>query len=308
MKPWGKTTCDFNEIIRPDDIFEEVKTIISLLFPDFDFTLVTSTYHDILKLFNGEFVGFQKCDTDYHNLHHTQDCLLEAARLMHGAALNGRVISGKGVNLGLISAIVHDAGYVKTSRETGGTGGKFTIVHIERSIKFMTGYLSQRGFSPDDIKFCRNCLKCTGIYVKINRIKFISGENELMGYILGTADLLGQMSDPSYLVKLPFLFNEFHEAGIKLYADEFDLIEKTPAFWEFTKQRFTHELGGVDRYLQDHFRVRWGVDRDLDREAIENNIDYLKYVIKYHRDDYHRLLQHREKSEPSGNNPASSCH
>ena len=64
MKPLGKKADDFTEIIRPEDVFEEVKTITLLLFPDFDFTLVASTYNDIIKLFNGEYAGYQKCDTD----------------------------------------------------------------------------------------------------------------------------------------------------------------------------------------------------------------------------------------------------
>ena len=142
----------------------------------------------------------------------------------------------------------------------------------------MIKYLAQREFTPKDIQFCKNCLKCTGLTVEINKIRFLSIENELMGKILGTADLLGQMSDPNYLNKLPFLFKEFNEAGITMYTDEFDLIEKTPGFWKFTKDRFKNDLGGMDRYLRDHFRVRWGIDRDLDREAIEKNIDYLNYM------------------------------
>jgi len=308
VKPSEKETDDFHRIIRPKNIYEEVKTITKLLLPNFDFSLVSRTYQDIIKLFKGEFVGYQKCDTDYHNLRHTQECLLEVARLIHGASLNGKAFSEKDVNLGLISAIVHDAGYIKTIDEQDGTGGKFTIVHIDRSIKFMRKYLAQRDFASDDIQFCKNCLKCTGLTVKINKIKFLSYENELIGKIMGTADLLGQMSDPSYLNKLPFLFKEFHEAGIKLYVDEFDLIEKTPGFWEFTKDRFTNELGGVDRYLRDHFRVRWGIDRDLGREAIEKNIDYLNYILQHHRSDYRRFLKHREKMELSESNPATSPH
>ncbi len=297
---------DFSEIIRPKRIFEEITTIVSLIFPYFNFELVASVYQDIVKLFHGEYVGYLQCDTDYHNLRHTQECLLEMARLLHGASLNGHSFSEKSVNLGLISAIMHDTGYIKAINEDGGTGGKFTLVHIDRSIKFMSKSLTQRGFVSDDIRFCKNCLKCTGLTVKIKRIKFISHANEIVGKILGTADLVGQMSDPFYLVKLPILFKEFREAGITLYADEFDLLEKTPGFWEFTKDRFAKELGGMDRYLQDHFRVRWGIDRDLAREAIETNINYLNYILQHHRKDYRRFLKHRGGMAASGDGPVTS--
>jgi hypothetical protein len=308
VKLMGKKPEYLEEILRPKNIFEEVKTITSLIFPEFNFSLVSSICHDIVKLFHGEYVGYQKCDTDYHNLRHTQECLLEMARLIHGVSLNDSPFTEKDVNLGLISAILHDTGYIKASNEDGGTGGKFTIVHIDRSIKFMRKYLSQRGFTSKDIQYCRNCLKCTGLTVKIHKIKFISHENELMGKILGTADLMGQMADPSYLQKLPFLFKEFQEAGIKLYVDEFDLLEKTPGFWEFTKNRFENDLGGMDRYLRDHFRVRWSIDRDLNREAIEKNIAYLNYILQHHRHDYRRFLERRGRTAPSGNNPATFPH
>jgi hypothetical protein len=305
MKSKQEETDDSNGILRPKYIFEEIITITSLIFPHFNFELVSSIYHDIIKLFNGEYVGYLKGDTDYHNLRHTQECLLEMARLIHGAFLNGCSLSEKGVNLGLISAIMHDTGYIKTIDEGGGTGGKFTLVHIVRSIKFMSKYLTQRGFTSADIQFCKNCLRCTGLTVEIKTVKFISHENELMGKILGTADLVGQMSDPFYLKKLPTLFKEFQEAGLSMYVDEFDLLEKTPGFWEFTKDRFANELGSMDRYLRDHFRVRWGIDRDLSREAIEKNINYLKYILQHHRKGYRRFLKHRAVS---GDDPVTSSH
>jgi hypothetical protein len=294
---------DLNVIIRPTNIFEEVKTIIFLIYPYFNFELVTSIYHDFIKLFKGEYIGYQKCDTGYHDLRHTEECLLEMARLIHGAILNGYSFSEKNVNLGLISAIMHDTGYIRQDNEGTGTGGKFTVIHIDRSIKFMIKYLSQKRYSKKDLKFCENCLKCTGLTAKINDIQFISKENELMGKILGTADLLGQMADPCYLEKLPTLFKEFQEAGITLYVDELDLLEKTPGFWEFTKDRFETELGNVDRYLRDHFRMRWGIDRDLERESAEKNIDYLKHILKHHRTDYRRFLRCQGKRPIPGNNP-----
>lgn len=302
MKSRQNPVEDFSGIVRPKNVIKEVKKIISLIFPDFDFSLFLSVYFDVVKLFKGGYDGYLKCDTRYHDLRHTQDCLLEMARLIHGVCLNSGSCDKKDINLGLISAIMHDTGYIKAIDEPAGTGGKFTIVHIDRSIRFMSKYLTQRGFLPRDIAFCENCLKCTGLSVKIKEIQFLSPQNEMMGKILGTADLIGQMADPHYLRKLPTLLDEFREAGINLYADVADLLEKTPAFWDFTQKRFADEFDNMDHYLRDHFRVRWGIDRNLDREAIEKNISYLQYILQHHRKDYRRLLKGQRKTTSPGDN------
>jgi hypothetical protein len=68
------------------------------------------------------------------------------------------------------------------------------------------------------------------------------------------------------------------------------LIRETPDFWRFSQERFKTELGNVDRYLKDHFRVRWGIDRDLDREAIEFNMSRLNYILKNFPSDYRNFL------------------
>jgi hypothetical protein len=282
-----------NNIVRPENILEEVKEIVSLIFPHFNFNEVISSYQDIIKLFNGEYNGYRKCNITYHDLRHTEDCLLEMARLIHGAYLNGYYVTERSVNLGLISAIMHDTGYIQSVEDVSGTGAKYTIIHVDRSIEFMREYLADKGYSFADFRFCQNCLKCTGLDVNLEDIHFDSLENELMGKILGTADLIGQMADPNYLEKLPFLFKEYQEGGIPDYESEFDLLKKTPDFWEFTQKRFATELGNLDRYLRDHFRVRWGIDRDLDREAIEKNISHLNYILEHHPTDYRRYLGRR---------------
>jgi hypothetical protein len=99
------------------------------------------------------------------------------------------------------------------------------------------------------------------------------------------------MADPTYLEKLLFLYHEFKEGGVPGFADELDLLQKTPAFWEFTQKRLAGELGGVDRLMRDHFRVRWGIDQDMDRETVERNIAYLQFILVNHRDDYQRYLR-----------------
>ncbi len=284
--------------IRPHDVLEEVKDIIFLMFPQFnsykiifDLSKVTSAYVDIVKLFKGDYCGYRKCNTKYHDFSHTADCFLIMARLTYGSFLNRCRFSNRSIILGLIAAIMHDTGYIQTVDDTIGTGGKYTITHIDRSVIFAKKYLEMKGYPANDFHFIKNCLYCTGLNVVIKDIKFESLENELMGKILGTADLIGQMADSKYLEKLPFLFEEFWEGGITDYKNELDLLQKTPAFWEFTQKRFATELGNVDRYLRDHFRVRWGIDRDLDREAIGKNILRLQYILKNHPTDYRTHLR-----------------
>ena len=40
-----------------------------------------------------------------------------------------------------------------------------------------------------------------------------------------------------------------------------------------------------------HFKDRWGIDRDLYRLAIEQNIRYLQHLIENHPHDYRTLLK-----------------
>jgi hypothetical protein len=281
----------------PLDFLKESEKIVLLMFPQFDFSLIQKVFGDIERLFSGKYPGYRQCTTKYHDLNHTLHCFLLMARLMHGAIINGIGFTENDVALGLISALMHDTGYIQSVEDRTGTGGKYTLIHIERSIEFMEQYFNNNGFSLQDYIFCRDCLKCTGFNVKIKDIQFESHEHEIIGKILGTADLIGQIADRHYLIKLPFLYREFKEGGISIFAEELDLFKATPGFWEFTQQRFVTEYGNVDRYLRDHFRVRWGLDQDMDRKAIERNIKYVKFILEHHEADYRRYLSYEGINE-----------
>ncbi|MFH1146553.1 MAG: hypothetical protein V1736_02455 [Pseudomonadota bacterium] len=265
---------------RPEDVHREVRAIILLMFPEFDFVVFDTAFEDALRLFRGEYPGYQGCNTLYHDLEHTTDALLAMARLMHGAFVDGTRLGGREVNLGLISALMHDTGYIQRVDERSGTGAQYTLVHIRRSAEFMNQYFTERGYSREDFIFCADLLRCTGLETKIAQIRFESPEHEIVGKMLGTADLLGQMADRQYLKKLGFLYNEFREGMVPGFADELDLLEKTPAFYEFTVRRFAGELSAVYRYMRGHFRVRWNTDRDFYLDSIEKQIGSLRSAIK----------------------------
>jgi len=282
---------------NPQSVIGEVKITISMEIPDFDFRSLNRVYFDILRVFRGEFPGYRKCNTDYHDLKHTTDTFLSMARLIHGYLVNEEQLSEEHINLGLISALMHDTGYIQTSEDSSGTGAKYTREHISRSIIFMENYFASNKFSKDDFKFCKNCISCTGININFDETDFSSHQEEIIGKMLGTSDLLSQMSARNYLEKLLFLYYEFREGNILGYESELDLLNKTIAFYNFTKERFARDFENLNKYMLYHFKERWNTDKDLYNEGIEKNIEYLKYILDKHKKDYQNHLRRSNISE-----------
>jgi hypothetical protein len=265
---------------NPERIMQEIIHIGSLTNPLFDIDQFTGTYLDIQRLFQGDFPGYRACNTQYHDFAHTYCTTLAMSRLMHGASLSGIPFSRFDVQIGLTAALMHDTGYIQEIDDRAGTGAKYTMTHIGRSIIFLAWYCSERNCcGGGNIKDFSDILRCTGLSTKISDLDFSSPLVASLGKMMGTADLLGQMADRLYLEKLPFLYREFEEGGLDQFMSEYDLLLKTIEFYHVTQQRLAGEFGGVNEYMLPHFRKRWGIDCDLYQESIRKNIEYLKRVL-----------------------------
>lgn len=277
---------------NPQSIFDEVKLIASLIKPDFRHFYLDKAYADVYHLFHGEYPGYRSCNTLYHDFRHTMAVFLAMARLMHGYAVSEKTaFTEKEINVGLISALMHDTGYQQTIDDTEGTGAKHTLTHVQRSIDFVGNLYRDDEYFRDSLRCFQDILNCTGLKEKVREIEFTEPGIRLLGLMLGTADLLGQMADRHYLEKLVFLFHEFQEANINTFSSELDLLKKTIDFYEATKKRFAADLGGVNRYMVFHFRRRWDVDDDLYQTGIERNIRYLNIVLKSDEAEYRHHLR-----------------
>jgi len=275
----------------PWSVFDEMSMIIRLIFPEFDFETLELVFTDIVRLFGGTYPGYCECTTFYHDLKHTTDTFFAMARLMHGAWDEGVPPTNKHITLGLMCALIHDTGFIQTLGDEAGIGAKYTPTHIVRSITFMGNYLDENRLNREDFKGYPDILRCTGLDTEVSKIAFDSVQTELLGKMLGTADLLGQMGDRAYLEKLLYLRREFQEGGIKGYESDLDLLRKTPSFWAMTEERFVTELSSVNEYMRSHFKARWNIDRDLYLEAIENNISYLRFILEHHEENYRDYLR-----------------
>jgi len=124
----------------PKSVMDEVRIIAFMMFPEIDFATVEGVFRDIVRLFRGEYPGYKECNTEYHNLKHTTDTLLAMVRLIHGFSISHEYLNEKDIFLGLVSALMHDTGYIQTSDDRLGTGAKYTLDHVERSMLFMKKY------------------------------------------------------------------------------------------------------------------------------------------------------------------------
>ena len=269
---------------KPQAVLAEIKVIASMICTMDDFGVINDVSRDVLRLFTGRYPGYRKNDTGYHDLYHTTDVMLASVRLLHGAATTGVAFTAGEINQLLLCAMMHDTGYIQRDTDPRGTGARYTAIHIERSIDFVAEYLKTHRDIDADGETMAQILRCTGLNVKIRDIPFKSEKTRLLGFVLGTADLLGQMADRYYLEKLPILFREFQEGNIPGFASDYDLIRKTPDFYIMASIRFKNELGGVNRFMKNHFQVRWSIPRDLYAAAIEKNIEYLNRIIESGQD------------------------
>jgi len=273
-------------------ILTEVCHICSLINPAVDLDIVRHIYQDNLKLFAGEYEGYQACNTRYHDLDHTLAVFLATARLIHGVSIHGTDFHEHDILSGLLGALFHDAGFIQTVHDTSGTGAKYTVGHEQRSIQFIQSYLPGKGFSDRFIEDCSQIIACTILSISLDQINFSTDRIRVMGQIVGTADLLAQMADRHYLEKLLFLYTEFEEAQIPGFDSELELLKKTEFFYKNQSQkRIVETLGGIAPLIKLHFRERWQVDRDFYQENIVKNIDYLKTILDTCESNYRSMLR-----------------
>ena len=284
----------------PDEVWLKASAIVRRMNHAYDFSVARATFDDMVRLFRGEYPGYAPIKTLYHDLRHTMDVFLCAVRLMHGMHVSGTRFTDDEMTVIMIAALMHDIGYAQTLDEETGSGAQLTKSHIRRGIKFALHYIVAKNLPHDLATPIKFMLCCTDPAVNISEIKFPDERTRLLGKIVGTADLTGQMADRTYLEKLLFLYLEFKEAQFGGYQNIYDLLCKTQNFYELTRKRLDTGLGGIYNNLAFHFKDCYGIEKNYYLESIEKNIAYLSTVIALHKTKQLPMLKRGgivEKSE-----------
>lgn len=286
--------CDLMQMDSPEPVLDEVLIVLRLISTDYDVDPVIDAFMTTVDLYEGRYPGYQACNVGYHDLNHITDTFLVMARLIHGAVVDGESFSDREIAIGLIAALLHDAGYIQEDHDNVGTGAKYTTIHVQRSITFFGTYGKRYGLSNEEITAGQSMIHCTDLSVDISTISFQSAVVEVLGKMLGAADLLAQMSDRKYLEKVLFLYHEFKEGMVDGYEGEVDILRKTFGFYDLIAQRLETALDGADRFILPHLVDRWDIHIDLYHQAIQNQKNYLHQILAIPNSDLRDYLR-REK-------------
>lgn len=275
----------------PRQVRDAVLALFTARYPGNDFSALGSAFDDIAALFEGRLPGYLPCDTLYHDVRHTLDMTLAMARLVDGherVCAPADRLGARRAALGVLVALVHDTGYLRRSSEAHvANGAVFTKVHVTRSAEFAQAYLPRLGFTAE-AGLAAKLVHFTGYEIDLDQIPVADPRERMLGCMVGTADLIGQMSDRLYLEKCrDFLYAEFVWANIARerladgrelvrYASAADLMVKTPGFYEsVARARIERKLAAADRFAEAHFD-----GPSLYRSEIERNMRFLRQIIE----------------------------
>lgn len=258
----------------------EVQMAYDAMFPHGNRAFVSRVFGWVISCFAGNYGDYQAIDARYHDLEHTLQGTLCMARLLLGRfkAKAEPSLDQRMFELGIIAILLHDTGYLKKRGDIDGTGAKYTLTHVDRSVEFAAMLMADHGYSQRDIASVQRMIRCTGINVKLDTIAFESETERITGFVLGTADLLGQMAADDYIEKLPILYSEFAEAarfnegkmkGGGFFGSVEDLMQKTPVFWDkYVRAKINNDFLGLYQFLNDPYPdgPSWYIHR------IEHNI------------------------------------
>jgi len=254
-------------------------------------------FHDADLLYRGQHPDYCACDTEYHDIQHVLDVTLAMARLMDGyqkSLVSGNGHGGQGrltkplFVVGAIAALFHDFGYLRRRQDHRHLyGAEYTLTHVSRGSSFLRRYVHRLGLGKEMAELAAVLVHFTGYERPAETIRLAGERERRLGQMLGTADIIAQMSDRCYLEKCrERLYPEFvlgriaaearGAAGLlPLFASGEDLVHRTPGFYSGAKKRLSLQLARSYDYAARHFN-----GDNLYLDEMEKNVRHAERVSR----------------------------
>lgn len=268
----------------PVEVGNEVMRLLVGLYPGTTSPPVERAFRDMWLMYEGKHRDYHPCDTEYHDTQHVLDVTLTMARLLDGyeRGRNGNApLPPEYFSVGVITALFHDFGYLRRRNDHKHRfGAEYTLTHVSRGSHFLLDYFPGIGLKQYATA-ASQLVHFTGYERKVDTIRLDDPVLRRVGEILGTADIIAQMSDRCYLEKCrDRLYPEFVLGGlarrkmpdgqvITVFESGDDLVRKTPGFYINAMKRLDQELHRAYVYAEKHFG-----GQNVYLEEMDKNIRY----------------------------------
>ncbi|HZQ72048.1 MAG TPA: hypothetical protein VFB08_03965 [Burkholderiales bacterium] len=273
----------------PEAVGAEVLRVYKQLYPAAQAPALERAFGDAAALYTGRHPEYLPCDTEYHDLQHVLDVTLAMARLLDGyqrGRKNGEAELGADLfQAGIITALFHDFGYLRRRTDRRHRyGAEYTLTHVSRGSAFLRRYLRQVGLGHLS-KAAATIVHFTGYERPVETIRLADTLLRRVGQMLGTADIIAQMSDRCYLEKCrDRLYPEFVLGGVAqrnasggrtlpFFVSGDDLVHKTPGFYQNATKRLDFQLARAYEYAGRHFG-----GPNLYLQEMQKNVRYAQLV------------------------------
>jgi hypothetical protein len=282
---------DVSDLVRTTDTAEVASEVLRLHRGLYDGTSASSIEHaftDLGRLYRGEHPDYLPCDTAYHDIQHVLDVTLAMARLMDGyeRSRNGSApLDAASFALGVVTALFHDFGYLRRRADRRHRfGAEYTITHVSRGAQHLHRYLPRIGLRRY-ASVGAMLVHYTGYERPAETIEVNDTLLRRIGHMLGTADIIAQMSDRCYLEKCrDRLYPEFVLGGLArrqlssgatqiVFRSGDDLVRQTPGFYINAAKRLDLQLARAYGYAERHFN-----GQNLYLEEMQKNVRYAQTV------------------------------
>ncbi len=263
---------DVTDSVRTTDpaaVAAEVMRLYEGLYEGMKAPELGRAFADAGVLYRGEHPDYHPCDTHYHDIQHVLDVTLAMARLMDGYERSRRKddarLEREVFMVGVLAALFHDFGYLRRRHDRRHRyGAEYTLTHVSRGAAFLRYYLRVLGLGQL-ARTASTLVHYTGYERPAETIRISDTLLRRVGHMLGTADIIAQMSDRCYLEKCrDRLYPEFVLGGLAgrrmatrrtlpSFSSGDDLVQKTPGFYQGAAKRLELPLARAYDYASRHF-------------------------------------------------------
>lgn len=291
----ANTPFDITGTVRLDSaaaVSDAVSLLLRARFPTDELQLpfLQRCFAEIDAAFWGNYPGYLRCDTPYHDLRHSLDTALLMARMIDGYQniheTKATRLTSMEATLAVVLALFHDVGFLRRSDESHLQGAQLMQEHENRSVAFVRLYFAgtplESYADSAELIHATNFACATADVMHGQRV-----QQAVIAKMLGSADLISQLSDRCYLERCrDYLYQEFALSGADrvrdadghetvIYRDGIDLLSKTLGFYEhLAKKRLEQDFSGMCHLLDQPFT---GVNPY--QASIDANMDYLRQLI-----------------------------